>query len=110
MAILDVAEQLVGQDIHREIQGAPCRTLLALKTVLDFFSADPKNLGLQRHIFIGCLPVKVHSFTPILGREDISGIVRRGIGCGGKYTVIHQPRLLCGTTILLMPYTLHNGS
>jgi hypothetical protein len=56
MSILDMAEELVGQDIHGKIQRASRRALLALKTILYFFSADLKNFRLQRYIFIGCLP------------------------------------------------------
>jgi len=78
MAILNMAKKLVGQDIHSEIQRASCRAFLALKTVLYFFPADLKDLRLQGHIFIDCLPVWVHSYTPILGREDFSGIIRKG--------------------------------
>ena len=75
MAILDMAEHLVWQDIHGEIQGASRRAFLALKTVLNFFSADLKNLrlqGHQGHIAIACLPDLIHSFTPVLGRGDVS--------------------------------------
>ena len=40
VTILNVAEELVGQDIHGKIDGTPRRTFLALKTVLNFFAAD----------------------------------------------------------------------
>jgi len=39
MAILDAAEHLIGEDIHRVGNGASCRTLLALKTGANFFAA-----------------------------------------------------------------------
>jgi hypothetical protein len=40
MAILDMAENLIGEDVHGKVEGASCRAFLALKTVLNFFAAD----------------------------------------------------------------------
>jgi|WetSurMetagenome_2_1015567.scaffolds.fasta_scaffold380496_1 hypothetical protein len=47
MAILDMTEHLVWQDIHGKIDGTPRRTFLALKTVLNFFAADLIDLSQQ---------------------------------------------------------------
>jgi len=76
MAILDVPEYLVWQDIHRKIERTSGRTLLALKTVLNCFSADLINFRQQGYSFIGCLPAWVHAFTPVLGWEDLPDISR----------------------------------
>jgi hypothetical protein len=60
MAVLQVPEHLVGQDIHREVQRAPGRTLLALITVLNFLSALLNNFRQQGHIVIYCLLSRIH--------------------------------------------------
>jgi hypothetical protein len=76
VTVLNVAEELVGQDVHREIERTSGRTLLTLKTVLYFLSAFLKNLGQQRHILAGYLPALVHSSTPVLGREVFPGVIQ----------------------------------
>ena len=76
MAILDMPEYLVRQDIHREIERTSGRTLLALKTVLNCLSADLIDFRQQGYFLIGCLPALVHAFTPVLGWEDLPDISR----------------------------------
>ncbi len=39
MAVLDMAEHLIGKNIHGIGDGTSCRTFLALKTGADFFAA-----------------------------------------------------------------------
>ena len=60
VAILDMAEHLVGQDIHGEIQGTSGRTLLALITVLYRFSALLNDFRQQGYILICCLLSHIH--------------------------------------------------
>jgi hypothetical protein len=44
MVVLDMTENLIGEDIHGISDRTPCRTLLALVTGLDFFTAYLNHL------------------------------------------------------------------
>jgi hypothetical protein len=44
VVILDMTEDLIREDIHSISDRASCRTFLALKAGLYFFTAGPKNL------------------------------------------------------------------
>jgi len=92
-------EYLVWQDIHGEIQGASRRAFLALKTVLYFFSADLKNLRLQGHIVIACLPDLTHSFAPVLGRGDIFKYSRGIVESMGNLKLPIQSFLPCDSDL-----------
>jgi hypothetical protein len=91
---------LVREDIHREVKRTSGRALLALKAVLNFFSANLKNFRLQGHIFISSLPALVHAFTPVLGREGLPGIFREGFWWGNAQSSL--PILLNSLLLFLL--------
>ena len=45
MAILDMAEHLIGEDIHRIGDGTSCRTFLTLEASLDGFTTGLIDFG-----------------------------------------------------------------
>ena len=73
MAVLDMAEHLVGQDIHRISDGTSCRALLALKTGLNLFSTGLNDFRQEGILLLVYLYVLIHHLPLDPGWEDFPG-------------------------------------
>ena len=70
MAVLEVAEHLIGENIHRVGDGTSRGTLLALKTGLNVFAGGLSHLRKERILDLISLPVSIHPLSLNLGGKD----------------------------------------
>ena len=75
MAVLDVAEHLIGENIHGVGDGASRRTFLALETGLDLFTAGLIHFRQERIFHLISLRVSIHPLPLNPGRKDFPGLV-----------------------------------
>jgi len=73
VAVLDMAEHLIGENIHRFDNRTSRRTLLTLKTGLNFFAAGLSNFIQERTLQPVLLHVLIHSLPLKLGGKDFPG-------------------------------------
>lgn len=73
MAVLDMAEHLVGEDVHRISDGTPRRTFLALKTSLNLFPAALNDFRQEGILLLVYLHVLIHHLPLDPGWEDFPG-------------------------------------
>ena len=73
MAVLDAAEHLVWENVHRISDGTPCRTFLALKTGLNLFPAGLNDFRQEGIVLLVYPYVWIHHLPLDPGWEDFPG-------------------------------------
>jgi len=73
MAVLDMAEHLVREDIHRISDGTSRRTFLALETGLNLFPAGLNHFRQEGILLLVYLYISIHHLPLDPGWEDFPG-------------------------------------